>query len=62
MTIRNCVPNTDWFGIFTGFLLFSAGTILTATLIGAIIGIPMVLGSLELLTEPTTLRGTPCAD
>lgn len=62
MTIRNCVPHIDWFGIFSGFLLFSAGTILTATLIGAIIGIPMVLGSLELLTEPTTLRGTPCAD
>ena len=61
MTIAKCVPHTDWFGIFTGFALFGAGTILIATVVGALIGIPMVLASLELFSNPTTLRGTPCA-
>ena len=62
MTIANCIPNTDWFGIFTGMALFAAGVVLTATVVRAIVGIPMLLASLELFSNPTTLRGTPCAN
>lgn len=61
MTITNCIPNIDWFGILTGMALFAAGVVLTATVVGAIVGIPMLLASLELFSNPTTLRGTPCA-
>jgi hypothetical protein len=55
------LPRTDWFGLATGFALFATGAVLTVTVIGAVIGIPMLLGSLALFTDNTTLRGTPCA-
>jgi len=61
MSITNCIPRTDWFGLVSGFLLFAVGSILTVTIVGAIIGVPMVLASIELFSNPTTLRGTPCA-
>jgi hypothetical protein len=61
MTITDCIPHTDWFGIFTGMALFAAGVVLTTTVVGAVVGIPMLLASLELFSNPTTLRGTPCA-
>ena len=61
MTHKDCVPRIDWFGLTTGFALFATGTVLTMTVVGAVIGIPMFLGSLALFSEPTTLRGTPCA-
>lgn len=61
MTLRNCKPHVDWFGLGTGFALFSVGGILTATVVGAVVGIPMLLASLGLFNNPTTLRGTPCS-
>ena len=61
MSITNCIPRTDWFGLTTGFALFTVGSFLTVTLIGAIIGVPMLLASIGLFDRPTTLRGTPCA-
>lgn len=61
MTLMNCKPRTDWFGLAAGFTLFSLGVILTMTVVGAVIGIPMLLVSLGPLTNHTTLRGTPCA-
>jgi len=60
MSLRDCLPRTDWFGLATGFALFATGAALTVTVIGAVIGIPMLLGSLALFTDNTTLRGTPC--
>ena len=62
MTLKDCIPRTDWFGLTYGFFLFSTGVMLTLTVIGAVIGIPMLMVSLELFSNPTTLRGTPCAD
>jgi hypothetical protein len=61
MSLKDCLPRTDWFGLTSGFVLFATGTVLTMTVIGAVIGIPMLLGSLALFTDNTTLRGTPCA-
>ena len=61
MSITNCIPRTDWFGLMSGFTLFAVGSILSITIVGAIVGVPMVLASIELFSSPTTLRGTPCA-
>lgn len=61
MKLENCMPRIDWFGLTTGFTLFGVGVMLTMTIVGAVIGIPMLLASLGLLTDHTTLRGTPCA-
>ncbi len=61
MSLKECVPRTDWFGLASGFVLLATGAVLTVTAIGAVIGIPMVLGSFALFTNNTTLRGTPCA-
>lgn len=61
MTLQNCKPKVDWFGLATGFAMFSIGVFFTMTFVGAVIGIPMLLASLGLLTDHTTLRGTPCA-
>lgn len=61
MSITNCIPRTDWFGLMSGFTLFAVGLVLTITFVGAIIGVPMLLASIELFSSPTTLRGTPCA-
>lgn len=51
----------DWFGLAVGVGLLGIGVVLTATAWGAIVGIPAMLASVALLTNPTTLRGTPCA-
>lgn len=59
--MTKCIPKTDWIGFVAGATLFAFGATLTLTVIGAIIGIPIVLLSLELMTNPKTLRGTPCA-
>jgi hypothetical protein len=61
MNITKCIPHTDWFGITAGVVLFATGIVLTATVVGSIIGIPLFLASLSLFSKPTTLRGTPCA-
>jgi len=61
MSLEKCLPRTDWFGLASGFALLTTGTALTLTAIGAVIGIPMILGSFALFTNNTTLRGTPCA-
>lgn len=61
MSLKDCLPRIDWFGLTTGFALFATGVLLTMTVVGAIIGIPMLLGSIALFTNTTTLRGTPCA-
>jgi hypothetical protein len=61
MSITNCIPRTDWFGLMSGFALLAVGSTLTVTFVGAIIGVPMVLASIGLFSNPTTLRGTPCA-
>jgi hypothetical protein len=61
MSLKDCLPRTDWFGLASGLVLFATGAVLTMTVIGAVIGIPMLLGSLALFTDNTTLRGTPCA-
>ena len=61
MSLEECVPRTDWFGLASGFVLLATGAVLTVTAIGAVIGIPMILGSFALFTDNTTLRGTPCA-
>ncbi len=61
MNTTQCIPHIDWFGLSTGAVLFGLGMILTATIVGAVIGIPLLLASLSLFDNPTTLRGTPCA-
>lgn len=61
MSLKDCIPRTDWFGLTVGFLLFATGAAFTATVAGAVIGIPMLLAALGLFEKPTTLRGTPCA-
>jgi hypothetical protein len=61
MRTKDCVPRTDWFGIGLGFVLMLVGGALTLTWVGAIVGIPMVLGAIGLFDNPKTLRGTPCA-
>lgn len=61
MTRNNCKPNIDWFGLIVGSALFGTGTVLTTTVVGAIVGIPLILASLGLFSNPTTMRGTPCA-
>lgn len=38
-----------------------AGVALTATMLGALIGIPLLLGGVGMIAAPPTLRGTPCA-
>jgi len=61
MTTNLCVPRTDWFGIGVGFSLLLIGGALTVTWVGAIVGVPMVLGAISLFGDSKTLRGTPCA-
>lgn len=61
MSLRDCIPRTDWFGLLSGFALFGVGVILTVTVVGAIIGIPMLLAAVGLFQNHTTLRGTPCS-
>jgi len=61
MTTNECVPRTDWFGIGVGFSLLLIGGALTLTWVGAIVGVPMVLGAIGLFDDSKTLRGTPCA-
>ncbi len=61
MTSTNCHPRIDWFGLVVGAGLFTSGFLLTLTWIGAVIGVPVLLASLGLFINPTTMRGTPCA-
>ncbi len=58
---RTCIPRIDWTGVVVGGVLFAAGTILTLTVVGALVGVPLLLTSVELMTRSETLRGTPCA-
>jgi uncharacterized membrane protein YhiD involved in acid resistance len=51
----------DWFGLAVGLGLMGIGIVLTVSVWGAIIGLPALVASVALLTNPTTLRGTPCA-
>ncbi len=61
MKLRDCTPRMDWFGLVVGVGLLGIGVVLTVSVWGAILGIPAMLASVALLTNPTTLRGTPCA-
>ena len=61
MSSKNCIPRVDWFGLTAGFLRFAVGVVITVTVVGAVIGIPMLLTAVGVFQEPTTLRGTPCA-
>lgn len=61
MKISECLPHTDWFGIGVGILLALIGVALTLTWVGAIVGVPLFLGSIQLFDDSKTLRGTPCA-
>lgn len=61
MSVKNCIPRIDWFGLTVGFLLFAVGIVLTMTVVGAVIGIPMFLAAVGVFQKPTTLLGTPCA-
>lgn len=61
MTHQHCNPRFDWFGFTAAFAVFAVGSFLTATVIGAVIGIPLVLVSLGPLLDHKTLQGTPCA-
>lgn len=61
MRIEDCVPRIDWFGIGLGLFLMFVGVMLTLTWVGAIVGVPLFLASLELVSEGKTLLGTPCA-
>ncbi len=61
MRLTNCNPRIDWFGLIIGFGLFAIGVLLTMTFVGAVIGIPLLLMAMGLLTNHTTMRGTPCS-
>jgi hypothetical protein len=61
MKLNDCVPRTDWIFLGLGSLLMVVGASLTLTWIGAIIGIPIFLAALELITKPKTVRSTHCA-
>ena len=55
MSLTNCIPKTDWFGLVTGLTLFAVGVIHTMTVIGSIIGIRLLLASLALFEDHPTL-------
>ena len=61
MTLKDCLPRTDWLVIGIGLLLMFTGGALTLTWVGAIVGIPMFLGAVELFANPKTVRGAQCA-
>ncbi|MFQ5968268.1 MAG: hypothetical protein ACE5MI_11760 [Acidimicrobiia bacterium] len=56
-----CVPRPDWAARIAGGIVMIAGVALTATMLGALIGIPLLLGGVGMIAAPPTLRGTPCA-
>lgn len=58
MTLKDCIPRTDWLVIGIGLVLMLAGGF---TWVGAIFGIPMFLGAVELFANPKTVRGAQCA-
>lgn len=57
----NCIPRTDWARLTAATVLAATGALLTATVIGAVVGIPLTLAAFAFYVEPKTLRGTPCA-
>lgn len=63
ISMRNmeCVPRIDWFGIVFGVGMVLVGGALTLTWVGAIVGVPLILASIQLFDDSKTLRGTPCA-
>lgn len=60
MRIKDCIPRTDWLLVGFALLVMLIGAVLTLTWIGAIVGVPMFVASLDLLYEPKTLRDPSC--
>ena len=48
--LRDCTPRTDWFGLAVGLALTGIGIVLTVTVWGAIIGLPVMAAAVALLT------------
>lgn len=61
MTLKDCLPRTDWLLLGLAGLLMVVGTLLTLTWVGAIIGMPMFVAAVELLAAPKTVRNRACA-
>ncbi len=55
---RRCRESFDLVGIAIGLTVFTVGVFFSASVIGAVIGIPLILVALPLLTEP---KRTVCA-
>lgn len=49
---ENCVWNVPWLFLSVGAVMVLAGGILTASIIGAIVGIPLLLIARPLLKNP----------
>jgi hypothetical protein len=58
-TLRNCKDRVDWVGITLGVGIVAIGGFLSASVIGAIVGIPILLVGLPLLIKP--MRTQVCA-
>ena len=44
-------PTRNWFSLFTGIVLLNVGAFATASVAGAIVGIPLVIAGIGLLTS-----------
>ena len=60
MTLKDCRPRTDWLLLGLASLMMVAGTLLTLTWVGAIVGAPMFVAALQLLAAPKTTRDRAC--
>lgn len=60
MKLKNCLPRIDPLLIGLALSVMLVGTALTLTWVGAIIGVPMFIAGIELLSEPRTVRDKSC--
>jgi hypothetical protein len=55
-TLRNCKDRVDWLGIAFGGGIVAIGGFLSAWVIGAIVGIPILLVGLTFFVKPMRTR------
>jgi hypothetical protein len=51
-TARQCRDRLDWVGLSLGLALVVVGGFLSLTIIGIVIGAPLIVAALPLLTNP----------